>query len=287
MKAKILMMLSAGIVLLAACKGRTNYEAVNNSAADSVSLKADTVLNGPKLVKTAGIGFKVKNVQQCSEKISVLTNKYKGMVIHHVINSTPIGSNEVKISDDSIMRVSAFNTIGEMTVRVPSENLNEYLDSVGRLGIYVNNSRLDIEDKSLDYFSSQMKVNNRRELVSQQKQGKVIIKSPTAVLNLKDDLVDEQIGNRRIDDAVKYSVVNLNFYQSNTIVKEVVANDNPSAYSISFFKRLGLAFENGWYIFKELLILLADLWVFILAGAIIWWTTRFYKRKVRLAPNAV
>ena len=290
MKAKILMGLLAGIVLLAACKGTikgsNNYEAINNSIADSVA-KADSIVNALKLVKTAGIDFKVKNVQQCSDKISALTNRYKGMVIHHAISSTANSTNDIKISDDSIMRVSAFNTTGEMTVRMPSESLNEYLDSVGRLGIYVNNSHLDIEDKSLDYLSSQMKVNNRRELVSQQKQGKVIIKSPTAVLNLKDDLVDEQIDNRRINDAVKYSVVNLNFYQSNTIVKEIIANDNPSAYNIQFFKRLGLALENGWYILKELIIAMANCWALILAGLAIWWAIRFYKRKARLAPNAI
>jgi len=287
MKTKILMMLMAGIVLLAACKGKGNYEAINNSTADSVSLKTDTMQNKPKLVKTAGMGFKVKSVQQSSEKIAALTARYNGMVVHHHINSTLNSSNDVKVSDDSIMRVSAFYTSGEMTVKIPAEKLGEYLDSVGRLGIYVNSSQMDITDKSLDYLSSQMKLNSRKELVNQQKTGKVIIKDPSAVLNLKDDLVDEQIDNRKIDDAVKYSVVNLSFYQSDTIVKEIVANDDPSAYNISFFKRLGLAFQNGWYIFKEVIILIADIWVFILAGAIVWWRVRIYKRKTHLRTNAI
>lgn len=287
MKEKILMMALAGMVLLAACKNRGNYEALNNSAADSVSVKADIAQNAPKLVKTAGMGFKVKNVQQSSEKIAALTTQYKGMVVHHSVNSALNSSNDIKVSDDSVMRVSAFYTTGEMTVKIPSEKLVVYLDSVSRLGIYVNSSHLDIEDKSLDYISSQMKLNSRRELVSQQKKGKVVIKDPSAVLNLKDDLVDEQIDNRRIDNAVKYSVVNLSFYQSNTIVKEIIANDNPSAYNLSFFKRLGLAFQNGWYVFKEAVILLADIWVFILAGVIIWLTIRFYKRKTHLRTVSV
>ena len=236
-------------------------------------------------MKTAGIGFKVKNVLQSSEKILALTSKYAGMVIHHRINSTANSSNDIKVSDDSIMRVSAFYTTGEIIVKVPSEKLEIYMDSVSHLGIYVNTSNMDIEDKSLDYLSSQLKLNSRKELVSQQKKGKVVIKDPSAVLNLKDDLVDEQIGNRKIDDAVKYSVVSLSFYQSNSIVKEIIANDDPAAYSIPFFNRLGLAFANGWFIFKEVLILLADIWVFILAGAIGWQVVRLYKRKKSLKPN--
>jgi hypothetical protein len=102
---------------------------------------------------------------------------------------------------------------------------------------------------------------------------------------LKDDLIDQQISNRKIDDAVKYSVVSLNFYQSNTILKEIVANDDPSAYNISFFKRLGLAFSNGWYIFKEVILMLINVWVFVAAGIIIWLVLRVYRKRMLLRAN--
>ncbi|MGZ3754478.1 MAG: DUF4349 domain-containing protein [Mucilaginibacter sp.] len=285
MKTKTLMMLIAGAVLLAACKNRGKYEA-DSAVADSV--KADSIAllsDGSKLVKTAGMGFKVKNVQQTTEKIAALTANYKGMVTHHRITSVPGVTHDVKVSDDSVMRVSAFYTTGEMIVKVPAEKLETYLDSVGRLGIYINHSSMDIDDKSLDYLSSQLKLKNRSELVNKEKKGKVVIKDPNAVLNLKDDLVDEQIGNRKIDDAVKYSVVSLSYYQSNAIVKEMIANDNPSDYSIPFFSRLGLAFENGWYVFKEAVLLLVNVWAFLLAGIIVWWAIRVYKRKPDVKSN--
>ena len=83
MKAKILMMMLAG-ALLAACKGSGNYESMDN-VADTV-VTTDVNLTEPKLVKTAGINFKVKNVQQSSEKITSLTNQYKGMVMSHSVN---------------------------------------------------------------------------------------------------------------------------------------------------------------------------------------------------------
>ena len=278
-------MLIAGTVLLAACKSRGRYE--NDSAvADSVKMDSVAMLtSGSKLVKTAGMGFKVRNVQQTTDRIAALTGNYKGMVTHHRITSVPGNTHDVKVSDDSVMRVSAFYTTGEMTVKVPAEKLESYLDSVGHLGIYINHSNMDIDDKSLDYLSAQLKLKNRNELVNKEKKGKVIIKDPSAVLNLKDDLVDEQIGNRKIDDAVKYSVVNLTYYQSNVIVKEMIANDNPSDYSISFFSRLGLAFENGWYVFKEALLLVVNAWAFVLAGIIAWWAIRIYKRKPDVKSN--
>jgi hypothetical protein len=138
---------------------------------------------------------------------------------------------------------------------------------------------MDIEDKSLDYLSSQMKLNSRKELVSQQKAGRIVLKNADAVLDLKDGLVDEQINNRKIDDEVKYSVISLDFYQSNTISKEIIVNDDPETYKLPFGNRLLIAFGDGWSIFKELLILLADMWVFIFGAIGVWVAVRWYKQK--------
>jgi len=93
-------------------------------------------------------------------------------------------------------------------------------------------------------------------------------------------MVDQQISNREIDGAVKFSVVALSFYESNTINKEVIANDDPSAYNLPFFKRLAMALENGWALFVDLIVGIANLWVLIVAGVCIWLIIRQYKGKI-------
>ncbi|MFI5158498.1 MAG: DUF4349 domain-containing protein [Sphingobacteriales bacterium] len=280
MKVRTLTALLTGIVLLNACKSKP-YELGRKSSADTVAI-ADTTA-AIKLVKTAEIQFKVKNVQQTSDSILALATKFNGMVTHHQITSSANDTHDVRLSNDSVMRVSAFNTTADMTVKIPSEKIESFLNNVSKLSLYVNVRRMDVEDRSLDYLSSQLKLNSRNQLVNQQKQGKITIKDPSAVLNLKDDLVDEQINNRKINDEVKYSVISLNFYQSNTISKEVVANDDPSTYKLPYFSRFGMAFSNGWYLFKELVILLADMWIFIIVGAGMWILARYYKRKERVS----
>ena len=285
MKTKFLIPLLAGVGLFCACKGHSSggYEVVNNgtgsAAADST--KADSVaFSKAKLVKTAVIRFKVKNVQQTAEHITSLATSINGMVMHHQMGSTAERSDNVRISDDSVMRVTSFNTTAEMTLKIPSVKLEEFLNQVGRMGIYVNDRSMDITDKSLDYLSAQLKLKSRTELIDQQKKGKIIIKKPEDVLNLKDDMIDQQIGNRQIDDAVKNSIVTLSFYQSNTINKEVIANDDPSAYKLPFFKRLGMAVESGWGLFVDVIIGLANVWVFLLAGIGVWMIIRRYRGKV-------
>ena len=209
------------------------------------------------------------------------------MIMHQQIASSEQRSMDIRKSDDSVMRITAFNTTADITVKIPSDKLEDFMNEVAHMGIYLNNRRMDISNKSLDYLAARLKLQSRKELISQQKSGKVIIKNPANVLLLKDDMIDQQIGNKQIDDEVKNSIVTLNFYQSNTVYKETVVNDDPSAYNLPFFKRLIGAIENGWLIFEEVLLSIANLWVLIIAGLGVWMLIKYYrsKRPTHLAKN--
>lgn len=285
MKIRSLVMMLTGIVLLGACKSNSKYESSETADSTRTDLAkiADTTV-APKLVKTADIRFKVKNVQQMGENISALAAKYNGMVMHHNMVSTDEQTHDVHISDDSIMRVSAYNTNADMTVKIPTEKLEEFLTNVSHMGIHVNESKMDIEDKSLDYLEAKLKMNDRQQLVTRQDQGKIVIKSTTAVLNLKDDVVDEKIENKRIDEAVKYSVISLSFYQSNTISKEIIVNDDASSYNMPFFSQLAMAIENGWFLFSQLIIGLMNAWAFLLCGVVAWIGFKYYNNRRKTHP---
>ena len=205
--------------------------------------------------------------------------------MHHNMSSSEQQTSDVHLSDDSVMRLTAFNTNADMTVKIPPEKLENFLNTVSHMGIHVNERKMNIEDKTLDYLSSQMKLDNRKELVAQQRSGKVVFKDPNSVLDLKDDLVEQQIDSKMIDDQVKYSVVCLSFHQSNTITKEVIANDDPSTYNLPFFKSAEIAFANGWYMFKTIIVALINVWIFVVAGIAAWLILRHYKRKGALSPN--
>ena len=268
------------LIFIAACSGKkAHYEAV---AADSISaapngFMADT--GKPKFVKTADMRFKVKDVQQTSEAIASLTTSLSGIIMHHSQTTTIERSTDVPSTSDSVMRFSSYRTNSEMTVRVPSDKMEEFMNRVGHMAVFVNNRNMDIQDKTLDYLSSQLKVSGRNDIIAQQKAGKIKIKDIGDVLALKDDQVDKTIDNRRIEDAVKYSTISLDFYQNNTVAKELIVNDDPSNYTLPFFRRLGNAFIGGWYIFDEMLIVLANIWVFILIVVAALFVYRHYKKK--------
>ncbi|WP_345948554.1 DUF4349 domain-containing protein [Mucilaginibacter sp. PAMB04274] len=280
-----LLVLLAALCLLGACKGKSNYEPVNNSASSSAdTVAADSTTT--KLVKTADMDMKVKDVSAASEHIVNLTNKFHGMVMHHQMQSEEVRSQDMLLSSDSLQRVTVLHTTASIAVKIPSDSLEQFMTRVGKLGLHVKARRMDIEDRTLDYLSSQLKLNSRTQLISQQKTGKIKIKDPAAVLMLKDDMVDEKINNKRIDDAARNSVVDMSLYQSDVVMKENIANDDPGAYQISFFKQFTFALANGWQLFASFIIGLTNLWVFILAGVGVWLLVKRYVMKdaVQIKP---
>ncbi|RYD93340.1 MAG: DUF4349 domain-containing protein, partial [Sphingobacteriales bacterium] len=100
---------------------------------------------------------------------------------------------------------------------------------------------------------------------------------------------DEQIGQRleqrAIDDAVRFSTVRVELEQPPVLRREVRVNDNLDAYTPAFSTRLGEALGRGWELFSGLLIALAHLWVFLLAGVAGWAALRYWgKGRARVQP---
>ncbi|MET3978679.1 hypothetical protein ABIB62_001248 [Mucilaginibacter sp. UYP25] len=280
MKTKIFIAIMA-VALFAACK-QSNPTYEDKRMTDTTSIAPESKANNEtaKLVKTADMNFKVKNAQQTGDSIAVLTNKYGGLVMHHQMGSEVEDSENIRVSNDSIRRVTVYKTTADMTVKVPSAKLEDFMNQVGRMALLTISRKMDIEDKTFDYASAQLKVKNRKEWVAQTKtMDKESAKDPDVVLALKDNMVDDQVNNLKTDAAVKNSTIILSFYQDKTISKQLVANDDPSAYHPPFFSRLLMALANGWYVFSEILLGLANVWMFLLTGAALWIGYKQYKKK--------
>ena len=281
MRAKIICMALLCAIFFAGCKSKSgSYEAASSSA-DTTRIQAntDSVINGTKLVKTSQMRFKVENAAKTNQDITILANSYKGMVVHSGLQSNISETVDKPINNDSIMRLSVFVTDADMTVKIPAERADDFMNKVATMATDVYSRNMDVQDKTLDYLSARLKIRDRQEFIAAQKKGKVIIKNPADVIQLKDDLVDQQVNNHRIEDAVRYSTINLNFTQNNTIVKEIVPNTDPSAFTVPFANRLWASITNGLRIFADTIITLANLWLFALIGVAAWFIYRYYRVK--------
>ena len=142
MKTKILLAVLAGSVLLAACKGSGS-----SSNADSVEREA---IDSPKIIKTADMRFKVKDVQKAAEQISKLTIESGGMVIHHDMQTAILEKRDIVMPNDSVKKLTVYSTTADLVLKVPSEYAELFMDSLNRLSVFVDQRKLEIEDRTLD-----------------------------------------------------------------------------------------------------------------------------------------
>jgi len=283
MKTKILIPL-AGMVLFCACKGSSS----SSESADTVGIvrkekvvthSADTAPVDRKLVKTADMRFKVKDVRKTGDQIAELTASCNGTVIDHFTNSTTIDSTNILKTDDSLLRITVLNTTADMTVKIPPAKVEAFVNQVADMGIQINQLKMSVDDKTFDYISTRLKLKNQAELLEREKDGTTHAKSADELLAIKDNMVDQAVKNLKTDDSTKNSVIKLSFYESNVIHRETIANPDLAAYNLPFFTRLWTSVKTGWDVFMEIIIDLAYLWVLLPVGYAVWMGLRYYNKK--------
>ena len=264
------------ILTIFGCNSNKNDEAKELRIAD----EAVSTLAEPKIIKTADMRFRVKNVQNTKEQLSQTIKAQGGTVAEFSIESVIQETQKVKQSVDSVKEITAYRTEGYLVAKVPSEKLDDFTNTTAKMAVFVDNQSMKMDDQSLTYLSNKSKAGNRLDAVDQI--GKLAAKKSSNVetaLNIKDDYVDKRIQNLSIDSKVKYSTITLNFYQDNTIKTAVIANDNVNDYKPDFGNRLWLAIVNGWTIFREIILALSNLWMLILVGIGIYFIARHFIRK--------
>lgn len=270
-------------LLFYSCDQQADQEyAQTRALSDTVSISGLTG-DEVKIVKTAGIHFKVKNVEEASRSVSALAQSMGGMIFSQHLESVEQQKKELKLSADSLLVITAATPQSNITARVPSENLEDFLYRVADLGYFTDHSRLDIDDKSLEYMANALKQKNRNAVLSATK----VLNtgnSKTNTIRIKDESIQQYIANRQIDADASYSTVSLSLYQNPVIRKEVIANYVMADYQLPFGKRLSNALTAGWQYFLSFVLVLADLWVFIFLAIVGYLTYRvFLKKRVSAA----
>lgn len=261
------------------CNKEKSDESATADVTEANLESPDTSLT-EKIIKTADMRFRVKDVQQTKERLSSAIKAEGGTVAEFSIQSNVQKTEKVRYSTDSLLELTAYRTDGYITAKVPSDKLDEFTNKIAGMAVFIDQQSMKLDDQSIAYLANQLKNRNRVEAVAQlNKHASKKSNNVETSLLLKDDYVDKKIENLIIDNKVKYSNITLNFYQDNTVKRIVVENDNLSDYRPGFFKRLLLSIDSGWTIFKEFLLILTNLWVLFALGIAGYLIFKYYRRK--------
>ncbi|RYD80648.1 MAG: DUF4349 domain-containing protein [Sphingobacteriales bacterium] len=264
---------------------KTNNESADVAEAKEIALAPITDTTATvKIIKTADMRFRVKDVQKTKEQLSKTIKVQGGSVAEFSIQSAILETDKVKLSADSSKEITSYRTDGFLIAKIPSDQLDDFTNTIAKMAVFVDNQSMKMDDQSLSYLANKIKAQNRVEAATQI--GKIPSKRTGNIetaLALKDDYADRKLDNMSIDAKVKYSTITLNFYQDNTVKTLVVANDRLADYRPGFANRFWLSIVNGWTVFMEIILALANLWMLIVFGMIMFFTIRYFLRKNKVA----
>ncbi|MBB5637619.1 hypothetical protein HDE68_003534 [Pedobacter cryoconitis] len=259
------------------------YETADSQKQSSTS-SSDTPM-AEKIVKTADMRFRVKDVQSTKEKLGSILRAEGGTIAEFNTHSQIRQNEKVKYSADSLLELISYRVEGLVVAKIPAEKLDDFTNQIAKMAVFIDDQSLKQDDQSINYLSNQLKNRNKLEAVTQLNNSVSGKKTGVAErsLALKDEYVDNKANNLLTDRNVRYSTITLNFYQDNTVKKMIVVNDELADYRPDFFKRFWLSFENGWSLFKEFILILANLWAILLVIAAGYFIFRHYRRKKLMA----
>jgi hypothetical protein len=248
-----------------------------------------------KIIRTAQMRFKAAKTDNATYRVEKIAKQFGGYVTESQMNSSVVSEKDVAVSNDSVIHLAQYQLENTMVVRVPNEQLDTFLIEMSRIYLFLDHRRISADDVTLAYMSSQLK-SKIREHAAQRIQNATdtkgkrlddIVNAETAMTQLHDEAIDQQIANAEKDFNIQYSVVNLNIYQDMDIVKTMKANPSLYAYSPSFFTRLKESVAYGWAMVLEIVLGLVSVWYLFLGVGLGWFLFRKYGKQFNFQGKSV
>jgi hypothetical protein len=261
---KLMLFSLIGIVLLS-CSAKKNESSTQDTeqAADVKSqinpvLARDLYSNtNEKIIKTAQYRFQVANVKKSQEFIEMSVRKYSAFISSSTLTL------ENSLLEDHIV------------IRVPSEYFENLLKEIDSQAIYINEKKITADDVAKEFVDLESRLKTKREVekryaeILRSKAGTIdeLLKAEQKIGELHEEIEATISRINYLHDQVRYSTINLEFYQ--TVNQEVAqVSSGPT-----FGKRFSNAIASGLNRALEIIIGLTYLWPLftVVLVSLLWW----------------
>ncbi len=224
-----------------------------------------------KLLISANAEFKVKDVVASVNHIEELTQQAKGYIASSRIANNEYGTTKV-VQGDKVLQIHRYVRYSEMTVRIPKDNIGQFLKSLQKEIQFLQHSEFTTEDVTLDIEHQQLQAQLSGEQASELEKQRLKAKKAddqnsnvdtiNSTYNAKRQQALADIERKRIEDRLKYSTIQLSFSQPEALyqstydnIEQIIASHEPSL-SEQIQERL----LDGWQIFKQVILGFVQLW---------------------------
>jgi len=275
-------------------KSKAQYE--DEKVSPETYISSSAALENPndtarKMIRTADIKFKVKDVIKATYNIENIVVRQGGFVENTNLTSQINSINEKRVKSDSTLVTTYYSVVNTLVLRVPNTKLDTTLKEIAQLVDFMDYRVINAKDVTLDLLSKRLEQSRLARYDSRMKnaiadKGRRLNDVADAENNLlyKQEQADEaKLANLKIIDKIKYSTINLSLYQNQSIKYETVAREKEvKEYSKPFGTRFVDAMKFGWTIITEIFLFLLNLWAIILIavlGLFGWKYFKFLRKK--------
>lgn len=236
-------------------------------ATDSVSSAASTQVPGKEFVKTASVDMEVKDVYDATIKIENSLKEMGGYVTKSELLNNTISQETYNQSDEKAMMVKKSQMQNTMQVKVPTLQLADFLQKINGSSVYLNSRIINADDVTANIQMAkleQKRMQKKTESISKIKQNSKTVEQDDENEREKNQ---STVDTYNLQDNIAYSTVDLNLKEPNIRVAEIAVTNSKAIdakYKTNFFYESKISIINGFYLIQEFVILLLNLWPFIL-----------------------
>ncbi|GEM55041.1 hypothetical protein B0A58_12080 [Flavobacterium branchiophilum NBRC 15030 = ATCC 35035] len=264
----------AGLILattIVACKQAeapetTASEVDAKAVSSSAAVQKD---DGRKIIRTADIKFKTKNVAKSTYAIENAVSKFGGFVTFTDLNSQIIEKSKVKIAQDSILEITKYTVLNDMTIRVPNTKLDTVIKIIAKEIDFLDSRQIKADDVSLQILANQLaQVRKNAHATRLENAIDTKGKKVTEISNAEEDLEtkkqendEKKLDNLSLKDKVDFSTLSLQLYQNESIKKDIKPSEKMFRQGFGLQIVDGLQF--GWYLIEDIITFIIQFWSLI------------------------
>ncbi len=257
-------------------------ETTEYATTDSVSLAARQEVAGKKFVKTAEVDMEVMDVYDATIYIEKSLLELGGFVSQSHLQSNIVSEDTYETSDKDAVLVKKFLTENRMQVRVPTQNLGQFLTLINNKKLFLNSRVILAEDVTNNAKISQLEAQNHAQTATVIAHMKPTNEKVEHTENNLQKESERQISEIQLADNLKYSTVDLIIKEPKPRIAEIpVINikNIDNKYRFNFFYGAKNAIAEGFYLIKRFLVALITIWPFLLITGLLYYFNRKRKKK--------
>ena len=243
-----------------------------------------------RMIRTAGIKFKVKDVINATYNIENIVVRNNGFVENSNLTSQINRTKETTVKEDSTLLTTYYTVINTLVLRVPNTQLDTTLKEIAQFVEFMDYRNISARDVTLDLLSKRLEQNRLARYDSRManaidNKGRRLDDVSDAEDNLlrRQAQADEaKLASLQILDKIKFSTITLSLYQNQSIKYEVIAKEKTiKPYSVPFGTRFVDALKFGWTTVVEIFLFLVNIWSLILAGVLLLWAVKYFSKRMK------